>query len=212
MIGPLAHELAVDDGFDRHVGVGCAMEAEILRQNARHGRSDFIQQNGASDEIRLTVEKPFPARVREPHDRRRPDAIIFSPQVPSARNVRTQYTEEVLRHLSDGDLFRGSSGPELGTFGTIDCESTEEIGTGTPIDKIRIRHAHVVGLTRAFGHMDESVRLRIRQRPQARVIDQAENRGVSADAQREREDNEGGEPRRFAEQPQSQAEIIHGLK
>ena len=62
-----------------------------------------------------------------------------------------------------------------------------------------IRHAELLGLIRPGGRaadMDEPVRVRERQRLEEHDIDDAENRGVRADGERERRDDDEREARR----------------
>ena len=57
---------------------------------------------------------------------------------------------------------------------------------------------------------DQPVGVRIRQRPEQRLVEQAEDRGVGADAQRERQDGDEREDRLLAERPEGEAEVLHG--
>ena len=49
----------------------------------------------------------------------------------------------------------------------------------------------------------------IRQRREQDRVDDSEDRGVCADAEREREDRDQSEPRRFAQLAKGVAEVVH---
>ena len=80
------------------------------------------------------------------------------------------------------------------------------------IDVVGNRHAGLVQIDAlvAVPDEDQPVRIRIRQRPQQRLVEQAENRRVRADAQRERQDRDQGENGLLAERPEGIAEVLHG--
>ena len=48
------------------------------------------------------------------------------------------------------------------------------------------------------------------QRPQQHLVEQAEDRGVRADAQRQRQDGDEGEQRLLAQGPERVADVMHG--
>jgi len=56
---------------------------------------------------------------------------------------------------------------------------------------------------------DDPVGLGIGQRPEQQGVDDAEDRGVCADAEGEREDGHGCEAGRFGELPQGETEVVH---
>src|SRR3954468_15918796 len=78
-----------------------------------------------------------------------------------------------------------------------------------PIDVIRQRDRSV-GAVAGFVEVDETVRLRIGERPQKDVIDHAKDGGVRADAEREGEHGDDGEAGRFTELTEGEAEVVHG--
>ena len=62
-----------------------------------------------------------------------------------------------------------------------------------PIEKVRVTDGARCRNRHAFPKQDESVRLRIRQRPQEHRIDHAKDGGVGADPERERDDRDHAE-------------------
>jgi hypothetical protein len=58
---------------------------------------------------------------------------------------------------------------------------------------------------------DQAVRVRIRQRSEQRLVEQAENGGVRADAERQRQDGDEREDRLPAERTKGVAEVGHGV-
>jgi hypothetical protein len=70
------------------------------------------------------------------------------------------------------------------------------------------RHRPADALDRTQHH--QPIRIPDRQRAQQELVDQAENRRVGADAQRQRQHRRGGEATMFEEQAEREREIIHG--
>ena len=63
--------------------------------------------------------------------------------------------------------------------------------------------------TRRFIQNHDPVGVRIWQRPKKNCVDDAEDRGVRADSERERHDRHRREARIFAQLPQCESKIIH---
>ena len=57
---------------------------------------------------------------------------------------------------------------------------------------------------------DQPVGVRIRQRPQERLVEQAEDRGVGADPERQGQDRDQGEDRLLAKRAEGVADVLHG--
>ena len=77
-----------------------------------------------------------------------------------------------------------------------------------PVEKIRAGHRRVAELRHARVELHEPVGLRVRQRPQQHRVDDAEHRGIGADAERQRDDRDGGESRRLPEVPRTEGQIL----
>jgi len=61
-------------------------------------------------------------------------------------------------------------------------------------------------------HADERGRIRIRQRPQQHAVDDAEDRGGRADAERQRQHGDGGEPGRLDELTDGVADVSNRVR
>ena len=62
---------------------------------------------------------------------------------------------------------------------------------------------------RALTDVDQPILVAIDQRPQQHAADDAEDRGVGADAERERDDDGGGEAFGAQERAQADAHVLH---
>ena len=80
-----------------------------------------------------------------------------------------------------------------------------------PIEIIRVRDRDARLFRLRLGHDHESVGLGIRERPEQDRVDHAEDGGVRADAEREGENGDEGEARRFAQLAKSEAKIIYHI-
>jgi hypothetical protein len=77
-----------------------------------------------------------------------------------------------------------------------------------PVVEIGHRDAHVGDLIRPFRGEDEPVRLRIGQRAQQHAVDDREDGGVGADAQRQRQHRDGGEAGAARELPRPVPQVL----
>ncbi len=209
VIAALPHELAVDDGFNRHVGVGGAVEAKMGGQDPGDGGGDVVEHHGFSDEVGLTVEEALPSGVRQPSDGRGACTIVVGVEITAEVNADAEDREEILGNLNKGDLLGGAGGFEFGAGGAIDRKSGESILARAPVQEVWIRYAHVGVLAGAFRDVHEPIGVGVGKVAQDGVVDQVENGGVGPDAECEGEDDETGETRRFAEDPERKAEVVH---
>ena len=73
---------------------------------------------------------------------------------------------------------------------------------------IAVRRPETRGAARR--HADEALWIGDGKRTQQQAVDERENRGVRADAERERKDRDGRHDGRRAERAKGEAEILHG--
>src|SRR4030095_11218474 len=79
----------------------------------------------------------------------------------------------------------------------------------SPIKIIRKRHGIILAGSGRFVQNHDAIGVGIRQRAKQNSVDNAENRSVCADAEREGQDSDQSESRRPAELAQSKLYIIH---
>ena len=75
---------------------------------------------------------------------------------------------------------------------------------GAPVEVIWICYGHFAEFRPRFGKLEQLSRFRIRKRSQQNGIDDAEDRGVCANAERERERCNGSKARIFREHSESE--------
>jgi hypothetical protein len=75
---------------------------------------------------------------------------------------------------------------------------------GAPVEVIWISYGHLAEFRPRFGKLEQLRRFRIWKRSQQHGIDDAEDRGVCADAERERERRDRSKARIFCEHSESE--------
>ena len=125
---------------------------------------------------------------------------------------RPQRGEEGRRHHQDAKLLRPSS------FGKRGRPSGKERRV---LDRRRLRLAvQIVGDRHArlrepnqrirVPHEDQPLRVRVRQRPEQNLVQEAENGGIGANSQRQRHHRHQGEDRLLAQRADGIAKVLHG--
>jgi hypothetical protein len=99
---------------------------------------------------------------------------------------------------------------ETQTPQTVSGDFGEVPGLADDFDVVRRGVVGVVRLRSGAVDPDELVAIRERERLEQQKIRQAEHRRVQADAEREGDECDRGEPRRSDELPEGVAKIVHG--
>src|ERR1700747_1951829 len=137
----------------------------------------------------------------------------------------TEIASQFRRHAKDGkkivraarlaDALRFDITGGAGQIRVVAAEQSKigETALGdAPIEIIRQANRTGIEKICALANEHESVRLRIRQRPQEHSVDDAENRRVGADAERERDDRNTRKSGRLAELAERKLEVFHIIR
>ena len=203
--------------------VGFVVDVEVLlalRGIVRTGREhadDLRLLDGEierlADHVRIAAEDPPPVRVGEHGDRRRALRVIRLHQHPSILRMRAEHLEEVRRHQSAGGAMRLAAAEHVeGPVAELN-ELIDRLRLAAIIGDLREREARVLdaGGGLHLPQVHDAIGVRIRQRPQQHAVDDAEDRGVRADAEPQRQDESDRKPGQLRQVADSNAKVVeHG--
>ena len=121
--------------------------------------------------------------------------VVFGNDRSAENRLDTEHREEPGRHACAGHGLRlRSVATEVGVPGPVGRGAREEIGLLRPIGEIEIRNVAVGNAGRRIFsfEIDDAIRIRKRKRTKENAVDQAEDGGIGADPEPERDDRDGG--------------------
>ena len=154
----------------------------------------------------------MPETVTENRERRTTNAVfLFGEDAPELR-LQADDVEEVRRDDGAGDLLRFAPGQAAQVVG-IAARDREMLESGIVAPEVEVvRKCDRDGAllrTNVLVEDDEPLGVRIRQRPKEDGVNDAEDRGVRADAERQREDGNKGEAWCFPKLTNGVAKFVH---
>ena len=157
----------------------------IPGQDAGHGVRTAVDGEGPSDHRRIGGEAAFPEAVAQDHG-----VSIPWFDRPSHRDRHADDGEEVVRHAHCVQAIRLVARPPV-RFGLLvaTCEVVEDLGV---TEKAVVRHGGMA--VAADAHRRQARRSPARRLAEEELGGQAEDRGVGADAQGERDDPAAAKP------------------
>ena len=181
-------------------------------QNADDRGRARAETDGPADHRRIALERRHPEAVREHDGSSRVRAIIAG--VDEASQYRTQSHHIEIRAADDAgpDLVRlAQSDHRERDHGEI-ANSRDRFEPGAELLNLRHRKRGVLDPDSrcALADVDEAVLVAVDERPQQHAADDAEDRRIRADAERERQDDGQREP--FGAQKRTQSEFEIGKK
>ena len=181
-------------------------EAELRLHDADHGAGLAREGVALADHCRIGVEPALPQPVAEDDDA----AVVLIGGQPAVQRLRAQRREERRRRLGQEELVDMPFRSCRGRAGAVEPDVLEP-GCALAVLEIQlIRHAELLGLIGAGGRagdVDEPVRVRERQRLEEHGVDDAEDRRVRSDGERERRDDDEREARRAAKTARGMLEV-----
>ncbi len=211
---------------DGHVELAWATKAGW--QDSDDGVSLVIERDGTAQEMRIAAKARTPQLVAHDDDALCAWAVLLGQKIAPKRGRNAESGEIVRGHLLARETIGWSA---LGYVHAGDGEAGqrhEGIFLGAIIHQIRRRDcpsAHFaapkglpagVRAVRPLADLflpqgNQATGLRIGQRLKHHCVDDAEDRAIDPDSKRERENRHYCESRRFQQQANGIAEIIHGL-
>ncbi len=176
---------------DEEVEIEPAGEPGVARRRDRDDRGGLASQpDRAADDARIPVEPPQPEAMGEDDARRWGVGQRATRQSP--RDTREPEDVEVVRaDVLGEDAFGLCARGEAEPIDVRDGETGERRRAAREVHRVEVGRAAVARAAEVAGEdRDEAFRRRDRQRLQQETVDRAEDRGVGADADRQRRDRD----------------------
>lgn len=232
-VGSLATEQWLSRERHREVGrlrhVQCAGKA--FTRDADDDEGDLVDEDGLSHDVRIAIEAPAPVLVRDGRHRRSAGRVVGVGQRPAARCADAEPTKVVARHVLPGDHIGTAVDDDVELLERIEREQLGQgaVGLLQPAER-GIREGRARGTARrlvrgpdaihALAHaltalepveQHEFVGRRDRQRLEQQFVHDAEQGGVHADADRQRQDGGEREPGIAAQLSRGVAQVLDGV-
>ncbi len=169
-----------------------------------------VDPHGAPDDVGPGGKAAVPERVAD-HDHVVARSIFVSGERAPELRRYAEHRKQAVRDAQAEHLFGLGFAGEVEGENLPDRHSLEGTVLPLPVFPVRLRHdVHVGGIVSVrFPRHDEPFRLGKRERTQVEVVDDAEQRRVASDPDRQREDGDDAERRPGSEQPCGVDEIAH---
>jgi hypothetical protein len=208
----------VTEGADEQLGTfeqewqhelrGGAEELEAGGKHADDLARTPVHHHRPADHVGIAAELPLPVGIRQHRPFRRFGRVVIRGEAAAEVRVHAQQAERPVGDEQRIDAFGLSAAghrygrvvPEPDVLERASFLAIHQIGRRRLIHD---RESHPRG---RVPHADQRVRVGKRQRLQEHAANHAENRGVRADAERERNHGDEGERRRGGEAPHDAAE------
>src|SRR5262249_38537184 len=190
-----------------------ALATETRRQHTGDGERLFVQLDSLADYLWLAAEAPLPETVAQQRNRvRARHALFFRRESATDHCLHAEQRQVAGRHhLQLQTLRRVVRGPVGG--GVIEAwDSGEALVLVAQTLEARVRpdrRQHPLHRVGPFTkHFHQPLRLPVWQRTQQQRIDDAENRGVRANAQRQRQDRNRREAEILQQHSRAVAQVL----
>ncbi len=191
---------------ERHDEVGLDVDdAEPFGHDADDLARARLNRDASSDDGAIAAEAAPPITVAEHHDARRTRDLIGGRQRASEHRLDAERRERAVGRPQAAHLLRLGDAGDGRRPGKPDADVLEGAIVLGVREVHRWREAEVAGQVRHPGcarggvpDRDQAVWLRVGQRPEKHAVDDAEDGGVGADADGQRQEDHGGERRRPA--------------
>ncbi len=169
-------------------------EPESGGHDADDGVVHAVDADRAPEHILRTVEAPRPEDVADERDRRRADPVVVAGELPSAGRLDAEEREEAGGYAGRSEPLRVFSSAHDHPHLDVGLEPRKRGRDRLPVTECRIRRPNPTPraqLRRApFVNIDQRAFVFKRQRLELHGVDKAEHRGVRADPERERPDDD----------------------
>src|SRR5580700_1038360 len=184
-------------GAERYVHVAgteinvATAKVEIGGQHADDGVVGAVEIHGFADDVTRGSEFGFPERRAEDDGRRGAELVFGGSKIAAKRGGNAKSGEKVVGSLHGGDALRvalARPGEALKRF--VAGERGESVTVADPVDEVGIGDGAFAAFRKPAGDGYDLVRVRIGQGIEKHSVDDGEERGVRADAERESEDGD----------------------
>ncbi len=179
-------------------------------EHADDGGTSATETNHATDNGRIAVEPCRPESVGQHRDARGFGAIIRCVDEAAKSGAKAHHVEE--RAVDDAGVHhaRFAESDHREVNGRELAKGADRRRARSEILNLRNRKRHVLGIDPrcALADVNQAGFIAIHQRPKQHAADDAEDRGIGADAERKRDDNGGRQTLGAKKGPQADAHVL----
>ena len=199
------HDLVVQE----EVGPQDAGDLELVLRVAA-ASAEAVERDAGTDHIRVGAEGALPEAVAQDDDRRLAGRVFIRPQQPSVERLRAEQVEQAGGRQNPFDPLRVLAGQQRAGAALRNRHLLERSVFGADVDELPRRRPVLrdVDAWRSQPQHREPVRVGIRQRLEQQRVDDAEDGGVGADADGERDDDHQRQRGRAPQRPDGVAEVL----
>ena len=166
------------------------------------------ERDGLADDVGVAVETPDPDPVAEHDDLVAVRAIFLGAEGAAAQDRRAEQPEEIGGHPPRPKLFGKRSAGEVHDTGVERRDVAKHLRLLAVVHELGGRAAAVDALRRSRLQHHQPVGVGKRHRLEEDGVDDREDRGVGADAERQRRHRRGGEAPALPEHPQRLPQVL----
>src|SRR5262245_36108049 len=193
-----------------HSYIEAVKEAEVRRQNANHSVVGVIERDATADDVLLAAKPTLPQSVAKYGDTRAARRVFRGGKVTPRRDrLHAERWQEACRDLATLDPFRLARAGQRPRSAIVSGYACQCLALLLPSEEVRSPGllARIRPL-RNFFHPDEPFRVGIGQRSQYQSIDDAEDRRVRPDPERQRERRDKSEAWIFQQHSQTETQVL----
>ena len=197
--------------LERHPDVGLVAEREPAGEHADHGDRLAVEDDGATDDRRIAGEAPLPEAVadhRHPGRRRR---LLVGVEQATGHRLHPQHRQQSGRGADTVEPLRLAVPGEVRAPPRHRRHGREDPVLPAPVEVLRVRHRRVGERRLDVANQQQPVGVRIGEGAQQDAVDEAEDHGVGADSQRQRQNRDGGESGTLQQGAGGDAQVVHGF-
>ncbi len=196
--------------LERHPDLNAARVAHRRRHHAHHLVELAVQLERAADEVRIAARELLPQPVAHDGDTVRAIGRLLRPVEAAELRPHAEHAREVAQRRRDADALRLAVARQRAVADPEPGDRLERVFARGQVQHLRYRERRVIEVERrdVLPHDVQPVQPFHRQRPEQHRVDQAEDRRVGADAERQRDDGEDREARRRAQRAPGVSQIL----
>jgi hypothetical protein len=193
---------------DRRPDLGGRVEARgdqrfvLGRHHANDLKRDVVHRNRAADDRRIGAKPPAPEAVAQDHDTPSSGTILLFQKVAAERWLHAEHREEIPADADGGQALGFAVGEERRLPRAHEPHALERLAPFSIVDKRREAHVARARIVIPIADDDQTLRFGVRQRPEQHRVDDAENRRVRANTERQgkkRGNREAGRPKQHSD-------------
>ena len=172
-----------------------AVEGASRRQDADDGMGHVVEENRPVQNRRVGAELIHPQHMAEDGHLVLAGLILVGEKGSAERGLDAEDVEVVRRDARAAQLDRVAHARERGAAAGLGRHEVEHGVVLLPVEKVQRGDAVALAARRLLEHAHDAVGVRVGERLQQQSVDEAEDGGVGADAERERQQRHDGESR-----------------